>query len=179
MRDDALVLIAGGSSATLVLSAYLAELRRTVDTELVVLLTKSAERFVPAQVPGWLADEVHTADDPALNPIELALKARAMVVLPTTAHLLACAALGLASTPAATALLASPRPRLFFPHMNKVMWDKPVIQRHVAELRASGDHVVDPEEREVHEIWRGSRGPGVSMAGPDKAAALVADWLAG
>ncbi|MBP2329637.1 phosphopantothenoylcysteine decarboxylase/phosphopantothenate--cysteine ligase [Kibdelosporangium banguiense] len=177
MREDALVVVAGGSSASLVLAAYLSELRRTVDDEIVVLLTKSAERFMPSQVAGWLADEVLTADLPDLNPVEVALKAKAMVVLPATAHLLACAALGLASTPATTALLASPRPALWFPHMNKAMWGKPVIQRHVADLRESGETVVEPETREVYEIWRGERSPGVSMIGPDKAAAVVRDWL--
>lgn len=177
MRDDALVVIAGGSSAALVLSAFLSELRRTIDTEIVVLLTRSAERFVPPQVVGWLGDEVLVSDQPDLNPVEVALKAKAIVVLPATAHLIACTALGLASTPATTALLAAPRPCLWFPHMNRTMWDKPVTQRHVADLRASGETIVEPDRREVYEIWRGERTEGISMMGPDKAAPLVRDWL--
>jgi phosphopantothenoylcysteine decarboxylase/phosphopantothenate--cysteine ligase len=61
--------------------------------------------------------------------------------------------------------------------MNKVMWDKPVIQRHVASLRADGDIVVEPESRVVYEMWRGSHTDGISTVGPDKAAVIVSEWL--
>ncbi|MEV5836204.1 flavoprotein [Nocardia sp. NPDC052112] len=177
MRHGALVVIAAGSSASLVLPLYLTELRKTQPGEIVVLLTRSAERFVPREVVGWLADEVITSDSPTLNPVELALTSNGIVVLPATAHLVAASALGLASTPATTTLLAAPRPCLWFPHMNKVMWDKPVIQRHVATLRAAGETVVEPESRVVYEMWRGARGDGVSMVPPDKAAVIVREWF--
>ena len=72
MQQGALVVIAAGASASLVLPLYLTELRET-QREIVVLLTRSAERFVPREVVGWLADEVITSDSPTLNPIELAL----------------------------------------------------------------------------------------------------------
>jgi phosphopantothenoylcysteine decarboxylase/phosphopantothenate--cysteine ligase len=176
VQQGALVVIAAGASASLVLPLYLTELRKT-QGEIVVLLTRSAERFVPREVVGWLADEVITSDSPTLNPIKLALTSKGIVVLPATAHMVAARALGLASTPAATTLLAAPGPCLWFPHMNKVMWDKPVIQRHVASLREDGDTVVEPESRVVYEMWRGARGDGVSMVPPDKAAVIVSEWL--
>jgi len=176
VQQGALVVIAAGASASLVLPLYLTELRKT-QGEIVVLLTRSAERFVPREVVGWLADEVITSDSPTLNPIKLALTSKGIVVLPATAHMVAARALGLASTPAATTLLAAPGPCLWFPHMNKVMWDKPVIQRHVASLREDGETVVEPESRVVYEMWRGAHGDGVSMAPPDKAAVIVSEWL--
>ena len=114
MQQGALVVIAAGASASLVLPLYLTELRKT-QGEIVVLLTRSAERFVPREVVGWLADEVITSDSPTLNPIELALTSKGIVVLPATAHMVAARALGLASTPAATTLLAAPRPACGFP----------------------------------------------------------------
>lgn len=92
MRHGALVVIAAGSSASVVLPLYLSELRKT-QSEIVVLLTKSAERFVPREVIGWLADEVITSDSPTLNPVELAMTATSIVVLPATAHLVAATAL--------------------------------------------------------------------------------------
>ncbi len=176
MRHGALVVIAAGSSASLVLPLYLSELRKT-QSEIVVLLTKSAERFVQREVIGWLADDVIASDNPTLNPVELAMTAKAIVVLPATAHMVAATALGLASTPATTALLAAPAPCLWFPHMNQAMWDRPVIQRHVASLRESGETVVDPECRVVYEMWRGGHGDGVSMVGPEKAVPMINDWL--
>src|SRR5439155_20072439 len=92
---------------------------------------------------------------------------------------LSSAALGLASTPATTALLASPAPVLYFPHMNGVMWAKPVIQRHVATLRDQGDTVVDPEEMETFHIWKGVKDVGLSLPDQDVVAATIRDWLAG
>ena len=177
MESDRLLVIATGSSASIVLTSYLTELRSEVDREIAVLLTYSAERFVKPEVVGWFADEVLTSDSPGLNPVKLALTAGAVVVLPASANTLSSAALGLASTPAQTALLAAPSPVLYFPHMNPVMWNKPVIQRHVASLREQGDTVVAPVETTTYHMWKGAKDVGLSLPDPEDAAALVRLWL--
>src|SRR6266540_2224643 len=100
-----------------------------------------------------------------------------IVVLPASANTLSAAALGLAGTPAQTALLAAPSPVLYFPHMNPVMWRKPAMQRHVAELRAQGDTVVAPVETTTYHMWKGAKDVGLSLPDPDEAAAIVRDWL--
>jgi phosphopantothenoylcysteine decarboxylase len=170
--SDHLLVIATGSSATTVLTAYLTELKTELDLELHVMLTHSAERFIRPEVVGWFADRVLTCATPGLNPVQAALQARAIVVLPASANTLAAAALGLMATPATTALGAAPSPTLYLPHMNVVVWRKEIIQRHVAALRGRGDTVVAPEEDVVFEIWRGAKNAGLTMA------TLVRDWLA-
>jgi len=177
MRDDALSIIVTGSSSALGMHGYLTWLRQEVDLPLRVLLTHSAERFLRREVAGWYADEVCVSDDPALNPVEFARRSLAIVVLPASANTLAAAALGLASSPAQTALLASPRPALFFPAMNDVMWDKPVVQRHVATLRADGHTVVEPQRRPVFELWRRENVQGIGMPDPEEAIELMVTWL--
>jgi phosphopantothenoylcysteine decarboxylase/phosphopantothenate--cysteine ligase len=177
METDPLLVIATGSSASIVLSSYLTELRAEVDGPITVLMTHSAERFVRSEVVGWFADQVLTCDAPGLNPVQLALKSRAIVVLPASANTLSSAALGLAATPAQTALLAAPSPVLYFPHMNPVMWNKPVIQRRVAELRDQGDTVVSPVETTTYHMWKGAKDVGLSLPDPEDAAAIVRDWL--
>jgi phosphopantothenoylcysteine decarboxylase/phosphopantothenate--cysteine ligase len=177
MESESLLVIASGSSASIVLSSYLTELRSEVDREITVLMTYSAERFVKPEVVGWFADQVLTSDTPGLNPVKLALTAGAVVVLPASANTLSSAALGLAATPAQTALLAAPSPVLYFPHMNPVMWNKPVIQRHVASLREQGDTVVAPVETTTYHMWKGSKDVGLSLPDPEEAAALVRLWL--
>lgn len=177
MESQPLLVIATGSSAAIIISAYLTELKAELQCEISVLMTKSAERFVSPEVVGWFADRVLTCDTPGLNPVEIALKAKAIVVLPATANTLACVALGLMGTPATTALGAAPSPSLYFPHMNGVVWAKPILQQHVATLRAGGDTVVDPVEGTPFEISRGARHVGVSMPVPDEAAVIVRDWL--
>ncbi|MCU1450728.1 MAG: flavoprotein [Acidimicrobiales bacterium] len=177
MESEPLLVIATGSSASIVLSSYLTELRAEVGREITVLMTTSAERFVNPEVVGWFSDNVLTCDTPGLNPVKLALTASAVVVLPASANTLSAAALGLAATPAQTALLAAPSPVLYFPHMNPVMWNKPVIRRHVSELRAHGDTVVAPLATTTYHMWKGAKDVGLSLPDPEDAAAIVRDWL--
>jgi phosphopantothenoylcysteine synthetase/decarboxylase len=177
VMDESLLVVATGSSAAMILTSFLSEIRTQGEEKITVLMTTSAERFVRAEVVGWFADRVLTGDTPGVNPTELALRAKAIVVLPASGNTLASAALGLMSTPALTVLGAAPAPCLWFPHMNPVMWTKPMMQQHVATLRARGEIVVPPIEDSVYEIWRGTRYPGISMPGPDDVAILVRDWL--
>lgn len=177
MESDPLLVIATGSSAAIIITAYLTELRAEIDHEVTVLMTKSAERFVSPEVVGWFADRVLTCETPGLNPIEIALTSKAVVVLPATANTLASAALGLMATPATTALGAAPTPVLYFPHMNGALWTKPIVQEHVATLRARGDTVVAPVQGTHFEIWRGTKQVALSMPGPEDAAVIVRDWL--
>ncbi|MFC3889921.1 flavoprotein [Lentzea rhizosphaerae] len=177
MRDDALSIIVTGSSAALGMPGYLTWLRQEIDLSLRVLLTHSAERFLRREVAGWYADEVCVSDDPDLNPVEFARRSLGIVVLPATANVLAATALGLGSSPAQTALLAATRPALFFPAMNEVMWDKPVVRRHVEALRADGHTVVEPQRRPVFELWQKENVLGIGMPEPEEATELIVAWL--
>jgi phosphopantothenoylcysteine decarboxylase len=176
-NGDPLLVVVSGSSAAMLLPAYLVHLKQALDAGLTVLMTEAAERFVRPDAIRWLVREVSTPDTSRLNPIELALTSRAIVVLPASANTLACAALGLAPTPATTALLAAPSPCLFFPQMNGVMWDKAIVQRHVDALRSAGHRVVEPEFAEIYEIWRGRSGLGLAMPSADEAATITRRWL--
>ena len=69
--------------------------------------------------------------------------------------------------------------RSFFPQMNPVMWQKKVVQEHVAALRDGGHIVVEPEPNEVYEIWRRATHQGYAMPSADTAAQLVREWLSG
>ncbi|WP_371502563.1 flavoprotein [Kitasatospora sp. NBC_00374] len=175
MRDDALSVIVCGASAALDLPGYLVRLRQRVQAPLRLLLTHSAERFLRTEALSWHAEETYGPGD-RLNPTELALRSRGLAVLPATANMLACAALGLAGSPAQTALLAHPRPVLYFPSMNAVMWDKPATRRHVAALRAEGHVVVDPQPGEVYELWSARVVDGRGLLPPDRAALAVESW---
>lgn len=177
MPDHALGIIVCGSSASIGLPAYLMYLRHEADLSLRILLSRSAERFLSRQAVAWYADEVCGHDDEALNPTEFARSCAGLVVLPATANMLSAAALGLAGTPAQTALLACDQPALFFPAMNAVMWGKPIIQRHVATLRGDGHAVVEPAPQQIYEFWTRDFVIGPAMPPPDIAASLIITWL--
>ena len=177
MESDPLVVIVTGASAAMLFPTYLIHLKQVVDSEITVLMTKNAERFVRPEVLGWLNDNVLTCDTSRLNPTQVALTARGIVVLPASANVLASAALGLAGSPATTTLLAAPAPCLFFPTMNPVMWNKDIVQQHVTTLRSAGHVVIEPELREAFEIWRKTTTQARSLPVPAEAARIVVEWL--
>jgi phosphopantothenoylcysteine synthetase/decarboxylase len=177
MRDDACSIIVCGSSAAMNLPTYLMYLGNALDLHLRVLLTHSAERFVSPQMVRFFVDEVFTSDDPGLNPAEFALRSAGIVVLPATANMLASAALGLAATPAQTAVLTAEAPVLFFPQLNASVWPKARVQQHVAALRADGHIVVEPQQGQAYEMWRREITTGPVMPPADQAAEIVIAWL--
>jgi phosphopantothenoylcysteine synthetase/decarboxylase len=177
MPDEPLLIIVCGASAAINVPAYLQWLGQQTDLSVRLLLTESAERFLHRQVATWIADEVYLSDDPALKPIALARQSLAIVVLPATANMLASAALGLAGTPAQTALLASERPVLFFPSMNAAMLEKNSTQRHIRTLRAEGHTVIEPEQGMSYDLSRRQVTVGPVMQPPDQAVETIIKWL--
>ncbi|MFI1035160.1 flavoprotein [Streptomyces sp. NPDC020951] len=177
MPDDALGVIVCGSSAAVALPGYLSRLRRSLPhTPLRVLLTAAAERFVRPEVVGWYADVCVTTATDGFNPTEFASSSGGITVLPASANTLACTALGLAGTPAQTALLVAEPPVLFFPSMNRTMWSRSSVLRHVAALRAEGHTVVDPSPGEAYEIWQRKIVSTLVMPGPEPAVEVITTW---
>ncbi|MEM1305245.1 MAG: flavoprotein, partial [Planctomycetota bacterium] len=92
------------------------------------------------------ADTFDQADHPLGPHIELARAADALCVAPATADVLAKAAHGLADDLLSTLLLSFTGPTLFAPAMNTEMWEKPAVQRNVAQLAEDGATIVGPGE---------------------------------
>lgn len=112
---------------------------------------------------------------PGAHPhIEPAETAELLCVAPATANVLAKAAHGLADDLLSTLLLAFDGPVVMAPAMNCHMWQKPAVQRNVAQLRADGLLLIDPEEGYLS---CGMRGPG-RMAEPEKIFEVLARQLA-
>ena len=86
---------------------------------------------------------------------------------------MAKAACGIADDLLSTLLLAFAGPVLMAPAMNCLMWQKPSVERNVAQLRADGVVLIDPEEGYLS---CGMRGPG-RMAEPEKIFRAIAGRL--
>ena len=95
--------------------------------------------------------------------IDAAQRAELLCIAPATANILAKAACGLADDLLSTVFLAFDGPVLMAPAMNTIMWQKPAVQRNVAQLRADGIQLVDPAEGHLS---CGMYGPG-RMAEPE------------
>jgi phosphopantothenoylcysteine decarboxylase/phosphopantothenate--cysteine ligase len=139
-------------------------------TSVTVVMTASAREFIGAATFAALTgrpvrervfdDERH----PLGAHIELAERAQLLCIAPATANVLAKAATGLADDLLSTLVLSFTGPILLAPAMNCEMWEKPAVQRNVAQLRKDGFHFVDPEEG-----WLSCRRRGVGrMAAPEK-----------
>ena len=114
------------------------------------VVTASGSRLVAADALAAVSGEpVATTmwpGDGGMPHIDLARWCDALLVAPATADLLARFALGLADDLLTTLFLAlEPAKRVALaPAMNTVMWQKPVVQGHVATLRAGGARIIAP-----------------------------------
>ncbi len=141
-----------------------------------VVMTESATKLVGVKTFEALTGRPVRTDTfgPGAHPhIELAEDAEVLCVAPATANLLAKAALGLADDLLSTVLLSFSGPMILAPAMNSQMWSKPAVQRNVAQVRADGFQIVDPEEGYLS---CGMVGPG-RMASPEKIFQAIAAAL--
>ncbi|MFC5924171.1 flavoprotein [Micromonospora vulcania] len=142
------VLVAAcGSADVLTLPQSIMVLRHALRLDVRVVLTPAAARFVPARSFSLLTGHPALVDEEAMTEVpHLALTAWAdlVLVLPATANTLAKAALGIADNLVGTCVLAATAPVVLVPSMNAAMWQRPAVQRNVAQLRADGYGVVPP-----------------------------------
>jgi phosphopantothenoylcysteine decarboxylase len=147
---EIIVAVTGGIAAYK--SAMLASQLVQSGAKVTAVMTPSAEQFIGAATFAALTgrpvakDLFADAQYPLGAHIELAERGELLIVAPATAHFLAKSAQGLADDLLSTLYLAFSRPVLVAPAMNGDMWEKPAVQRNVAQLRQDGVHFVDPEE---------------------------------
>ncbi|WP_297108021.1 bifunctional phosphopantothenoylcysteine decarboxylase/phosphopantothenate--cysteine ligase CoaBC [uncultured Devosia sp.] len=113
------------------------------------ILSNSAKEFVSPLVLETLSgrkarSEQFGPDVSGTEHIDFARWADLVVFAPASANMLAKLALGFADDLPSTVALATEAPMLIAPAMNTVMWEKPVVQQHLATLVERGATVVEP-----------------------------------
>lgn len=173
---------ASGSASIIGLPAYLGALHRELDVTLTVVMTHTARQFLPEQTVALHAERVVTGDSlldwPTDNQAALALTHDAVIVLPTTANMLAAAATGAAPNLLGAIILAAPGPVTFFPMMGPTMWTKPAVARNIQQLRRDGHHVIEPVEAERYDFMTRTTVKGPSLPPPPAVVAAVREVLA-
>ncbi|NNC46886.1 MAG: bifunctional phosphopantothenoylcysteine decarboxylase/phosphopantothenate--cysteine ligase CoaBC [Sphingomonas sp.] len=145
-----LLIIGGGIAAYK--AAELVRHARKAGHEVTPVLTDGAQHFVtPMSLAALAESPVYTSlwdlkDEVEMGHIELSRAADHVLVCPATADLIAKMAAGLATDLATTLLLATDKPVTVAPAMNVKMWQHPATQRNIAQLRADGITVLDPDE---------------------------------
>ena len=148
------LLIVGGGIAAYK-SLELVRLLNKAGHSVTPVLTRGGEHFVTAMSLGTLAEaEVHSSlwelkDEVEIGHIQLSRSADFILVCPATADLLAKMAAGIADDLATTLLLATDKSVVVAPAMNVRMWQHAATQRNVAQLKADGVRVIDPDEGDM------------------------------
>ncbi|MBA3248072.1 MAG: bifunctional 4'-phosphopantothenoylcysteine decarboxylase/phosphopantothenoylcysteine synthetase, partial [Pyrinomonadaceae bacterium] len=97
------------------------------------------------------------------------------LVVPATANIIAKFANGVADDFLSSTYLACNAPVIIAPAMNTTMWNHPATRRNLAQLRADGVHIIEPDSGEMA---CGTFGPG-RLSEPDRIVAAALEILKG
>lgn len=151
MMAPRILLIVGGGIAAYKACELVRLIRKNGGSVRCVLTEAGAQFVTPMTLAALSEQEVHTSlwdlkNETEMGHIQLSREADLVVVCPATADMMAKMAAGIADNLATTLLLATDKPVLAVPAMNVRMWLHPATQRNVAQLRADGITVMDPDE---------------------------------
>ncbi len=139
--------VAGGIAAYKAAALCSALVQRGDEVD--VVMTDGAQRFVGALTFAALTRRPVLSslwESPETIPhIALARRADVVVIAPATANVLAKLALGIADDLLLNIALATRVAIVVAPAMNSAMYEHPATQGHLANLRARGVRIVDPE----------------------------------
>lgn len=149
-----ILLIIGGGIAAYKSSELIRLIKKAGMTVRCVLTESGAQFVTPMTLAALSENEVHTTlwslkDEAEMGHIQLSREADLLVVCPATANLLAKMAGGIADDLATTLLLATDTPVLAVPAMNVRMWQHAATQRNIAQLKADGINVMQPDEGDM------------------------------
>jgi len=151
MNEKRILLIVSGGIAAYK-SLELVRLLKRQGLAVRAVMTKSATEFVtPLSMGVMTEDQVYgdmfdLKEEREIGHIQLSRQADLVVICPATANILAKMAAGISDDLATTILLATDKPVLAVPAMNVRMWNHPATQRNLAQLRADGVNIMDPDE---------------------------------
>ena len=123
---------------------------RKAGAQVHVIMTKEAAEFVTELTFREISCQPVTVDMWSKVPhfnvehIALAQLADLMLLVPATANILAKAATGIADDMLTTTLLATKAPIFAAPAMNTNMYENPITQRNITELKRRGFHIIEP-----------------------------------
>ena len=123
---------------------------RKAGAEVHVVMTREATEFVTELTFREITGQPVTVDMWAkvtnfnVEHIALANLADIMLIAPATANIIAKTAAGIADDMLTTTLLATKAPLIMAPAMNTNMYENPVTQKNIAELKGRGVQIIEP-----------------------------------
>ena len=139
-----------GSPSAMTMPQYVLMMRRNLATEVRVMMTRSAQRFVqPYSMRLFAGDWVYTdtdqiTDDVQVPHIDLTRDIDLFLIMPATANIIGKAANGICDDLISTAIVACEAPVVLVPAMNGAMWRSSAVRGNVERCRGHGYHVIEP-----------------------------------
>jgi phosphopantothenoylcysteine decarboxylase / phosphopantothenate---cysteine ligase len=138
-------------------SAELLRLLQKQGYEVLVVMTENAQKFITPLTLATLSqnrvvthmyaeEDTRFESKSAIEHIQAAHSADALLVAPATANTLAKFANGIADDFLSTLYLATTSPVIIAPAMNVNMWHHPAVQENVRKLQSQGITIIEPEE---------------------------------
>jgi phosphopantothenoylcysteine decarboxylase/phosphopantothenate--cysteine ligase len=162
LRNKTIVLgVSGGIAAYK--AAELLRLLQKQGADIRVMMTRNAEWFIGAMTFEALSGHpvctslFERGNEAAIQHIDWAQKADAVVIAPATANIIGKLANGIADDALSTFLLAVTQPIIVCPAMNTHMYESRPTQRNLEVLRSDGHFIIEPG---VGEMACGTTGPG-------------------
>lgn len=127
-------------------------LRRAYGSEVHVIMSKSAARFITPYClevcsgNKVITDTFNSDFSDSVPHINMMSDVTVCLVAPATANLIGKVAAAICDDAVTTFLMAAPCPTVLVPSMNETMWNKPALQDKVAYLRDRGYSFVAPTE---------------------------------
>lgn len=148
MKKTIVLGITGGIAAYKM--AELVSRLKKKDYDIHVIMTDNATKFITPLTMETMSHNTVTTDmfkrpdHYDVNHISLALKADLFVVAPATANVMAKLTYGLADDMLTTTFLAASCPKIVCPAMNTQMYENPITQKNIVQLKAMGITVMEP-----------------------------------
>lgn len=150
MESKRILLIVSGGIAAYKALELVRLLKRQGITVRAVMTQSAAEFVTPLSMGVMTEDQVYgdmfdLKEEREIGHIQLSRQADLIVICPATANILAKMAAGIADDLATTILLATDKPVLAVPAMNVRMWQHSATRRNLAQLRADGVTIMEPD----------------------------------
>lgn len=168
MNKKNILIGATGSISILELPFWIETIRKSIHSNIKIILTDNARRFVREEVlSAIICDTVHVSNfeinDFSAHHSVLAQWADILIVLPATANIIGKVANGIADDLLTSTAIAINKPILFAPAMNKDMWGNKAVQRNIKILRNDNHTVIEPDEAMAYQISKSKEAEGFKI----------------
>lgn len=148
MKKTVVLGITGGIAAYKACELTSSLIKKNIDVR--VIMTKHATEFVSPLTFQSLSQNYVTTDlfeEPKswdIEHIALAKRADVFAIVPATANIIGKIASGIADDMLSTTVMATRAPVLLAPAMNTKMYENPIVQQNIHDLKTRGYDFVDP-----------------------------------